>query len=156
MEKQKADTSPATKNNFYNEEKLMLPIETGQFIEEEIEGNKYLTFRISVSSLQNIIDGTYWLNYIDKRQKITDFDEFAKELRYALNHEDEQGSTVIHYAIDNAIKSCIENGAFGIEDHEEQEENYDPINYDTLTNDQHECLKKVYNSYIENQNIGKI
>lgn len=46
--------------------------------------------------------------------EITDPDKFALEVVTALNDEDEDGTTLVHQAIDKAAEQAIEMGAEGI------------------------------------------
>lgn len=80
-----------------------------------------LVIRVSLEALPMILDGAWAMNKLDKRYKITDASEFAKELTYALNAEDEQGTTPVHTLFDKAILEVIEQGGFGIDEHETQE-----------------------------------
>ena len=47
--------------------------------------------------------------------KVTDPDKFAAEVAIALQSEDEDGTTLVHTALDTAAMNAIENGAEGIE-----------------------------------------
>jgi hypothetical protein len=47
--------------------------------------------------------------------KITDPDKFAAEVLRALVDEDDEGTTLVHIAIDTAAMNAIENGAEGIQ-----------------------------------------
>lgn len=80
-----------------------------------------LVIRVSLDALPMILEGAWAMNKIDTRYKITDASEFAKELTYALNREDEQGTTPVHELFDDAILHVIEQGGFGIDEHETQE-----------------------------------
>jgi len=53
--------------------------------------------------------------------KITDPAEFAKELVYVLNGEEEDGTTRVHRMFDGAIQEAFEQGAMGCEEHPIQE-----------------------------------
>lgn len=46
--------------------------------------------------------------------EITDPDKFAKEVMIALQDESEDGTTLVHVALDKAAMNAIENGAEGI------------------------------------------
>lgn len=85
-----------------------------------IEGDS-VVIRFPLDAMQDAMDGAWGLHKIDTRYKITDIQEFAKEFVRALNREDEQGTTDIHRMADKAFNNCIENGAFGIEEHEQQD-----------------------------------
>lgn len=47
--------------------------------------------------------------------RVTDRDEFAKEVVRSLNHEEEDGSGPLTNLFDKAINHAIENGALGID-----------------------------------------
>lgn len=55
------------------------------------------------------------------RYKVIDPAAFAKELARELNDEDDDGTTRIHRMLDKAIEGAIDQGAEGIEEHEDQE-----------------------------------
>lgn len=84
-----------------------------------IEGDA-VVIRFPLDAMQTAMDGAWSLRAFDTRYKITDINEFAKEFRNALNREDERGTTEIHKMADRAFIDCIESGAFGIEEHEQQ------------------------------------
>jgi hypothetical protein len=46
--------------------------------------------------------------------KITDPDKFAVEVLHAIQDESEDGTTLVHMALDTAAMNAIENGAEGI------------------------------------------
>lgn len=79
-----------------------------------------IVIRVSLDALPMVLEGAWAMAKFDTRYKITDVGEFAKELVYALNREDEQGTTAIHKLFDQAILDAIEQGAFGIDEHEDQ------------------------------------
>lgn len=85
-----------------------------------IEGDA-VVIRFPLDAMQTAMDGAWSLRAFDTRYKITDINEFAKEFRNALNREDERGTTEIHKMADRAFIDCIESGAFGIEEHEQQD-----------------------------------
>ncbi len=80
-----------------------------------------IVIRVPLANLQTAIDGAYYLNYLDTRWLITNVDEFADDLAVALNSEDEQGTTRIHRLFDKGVTEALEQGAFGIEEHPQQE-----------------------------------
>jgi hypothetical protein len=47
---------------------------------------------------------------------ISDKAEFANELVYALNDEKENGDTLVHEMLDEAIRKAVDGGAFGVEE----------------------------------------
>jgi hypothetical protein len=77
-----------------------------------------LVIRVSLEALPMVLEGAWAMGKFDTRYKITDASEFAKELMHALNREDEQGTTPIHELFDGAILHVIEQGGFGIDEHE--------------------------------------
>lgn len=79
-----------------------------------------LVIRVSLKALPMVLEGAWAMGKIDIRYKITDASEFAKELTYALNREDEQGTTPVHELFDAAVLHVIEQGGFGIDEHENQ------------------------------------
>lgn len=84
-----------------------------------IEGDT-VVIRISLVSLPTAVEGA-WASYgLPTRMKVTDVKAFAKELVIALNREEEDGTTRIHTMFDGAINEAIEQGAEGIEEHEDQ------------------------------------
>lgn len=102
-----------------------LPVSAGEKNETDggsavIEGDA-VVIRFPLDAMQTAMDGAWSLRAFDTRYKITDINEFAKEFRNALNREDEQGTTEIHKMADRAFIDCIESGAFGIEEHEQQD-----------------------------------
>ena len=83
--------------------------------------NGVIIIRIPVASLPMVVEGAWALNALDTRFKLTDAALFAKDLVCALNEEDEQGTTMIHKMFDAAINEALEQGADGIEEHENQD-----------------------------------
>ncbi len=47
---------------------------------------------------------------------VTDPSTFSKEVLHALKDEEEDGTTLVHRMLDDAIRNAIEQGAEGIED----------------------------------------
>lgn len=88
---------------------------------EAVIEDGYLVIRVSLEALPMVLEGAWAMGKFDMRYKITDANEFAKELMYALNREDEQGTTPVHELFDGAILHVIEQGGFGIDEHEKQE-----------------------------------
>ena len=84
------------------------------------DGN--IVIRVPVESLPRVIEGSWATGNLDVRYKIVSLDEFAKDLTSELNREEEDGSTPVHRMFDKAINDAIEAGAFGIEEHDDQEE----------------------------------
>jgi hypothetical protein len=87
---------------------------------EIVDGNIVIT--LSISHLQTAIDGGTMLGTIDGSWKLTDPAAFAKDFVRSLNSEDEEGTTMIHRMCDEAINDAIEQGAEGIEEIEEDDE----------------------------------
>lgn len=80
-----------------------------------------VVIRVALEALPMIVEGAWATDNLSTRYKITDAMEFAKDLVRELNDESEDGSTRIHRMFDKAIENAIEQGAFGIEEHEQQE-----------------------------------
>ncbi len=83
--------------------------------------NGAIVIRVSLAALPQVVEGAWALHALDKRWKLTDVPTFAKELVHELNREDEQGTTMIHRMFDTAINEALEQGAEGIEEHEDQD-----------------------------------
>lgn len=84
--------------------------------------NDTITICVQVAALADVVEGWWVSGNSDTRWKVTDPEAFAKEIVRALNEEDEQGNTMIHGMFDDALSNAIEQGADGIEEHEDQEE----------------------------------
>lgn len=80
-----------------------------------------IVIRVPLSTLPQVLEGAWAAGGIDTRYKITNIDEFAADLVGELNREEEDGTTRIHQMFDKAIDEAIGQGAFGIEEHEDQE-----------------------------------
>jgi hypothetical protein len=51
--------------------------------------------------------------------KITDIDEFIKEVKNELEREEEDGTTLIHRMLDKAACEVLEQGGLGVEETED-------------------------------------
>jgi hypothetical protein len=80
-----------------------------------------IVIRLPVKNLPLAIEGMWAAGYSDVRYKITDTEAFAAEFVHALNREAEDGTTLIHKCFDAAALEAIDQGAEGVEEHEEQE-----------------------------------
>jgi hypothetical protein len=80
-----------------------------------------IVIRIPLEYLDTIVEGAWAASGIDVRYRITDRSVFAQELTHSLNAEEEDGTTLIHRTFDAAINDAIEQGAQGIEEHEDQD-----------------------------------
>ena len=80
-----------------------------------------IVIRVPMKSLKDLVEGAWALGSLDTRMKITDAKAFADELVSAINCEDEEGTTPLHRLFDAAINDALEQGAEGIEEHEEQD-----------------------------------
>lgn len=80
-----------------------------------------IVIRVSLDALPMVVEGSWAAGGMDTRYKVTNAQEFAADLLRTLNDEDENGTTRIHRMFDSAIDTAIGNGAFGIEEHEQQE-----------------------------------
>ena len=76
--------------------------------------------RIPLEYLDTIVEGAWAASGIDVRYRITDRSVFAQELTHSLNAEKGR-ATPIHRTFDAAINDAIEQGAQGIEEHEDQD-----------------------------------
>ena len=80
-----------------------------------------IVIRVSLDSLPQVIEGAWACGKLNPRFKITNIEEFSKDLLQELNREEEDGTTRVHMLFDGAIDEAINQGAFGIEEHEDQE-----------------------------------
>lgn len=80
-----------------------------------------IVIRVPIANLPAVVEGSWAAGGMDVRFKVTEPDAFAKALVVELNEEDEGGTTRIHKMFDRAIEEAINQGAEGIEEHEEQE-----------------------------------
>ena len=80
-----------------------------------------VVIRYPFAAFQSALDGSWGMNKIDQRWKVTDPQEFAKSFCHSLNKEDEQGTTMVHEMADKAFVEMIEWGEEGIDLHEDQE-----------------------------------
>jgi hypothetical protein len=76
---------------------------------------------LPVANIGAALEGAWASGCRDHRFKITDPDAFAKELVRELNREDEIGTTLIHNMFDEAMYEAIDQGAPGVEEHENQD-----------------------------------
>lgn len=81
---------------------------------------KSIVIRVPIPALPMIVEGAWATNNWDTRWKVTDPEAFAKEIVHTLNQEDERGTTAIHRMFDRAIVAAVEDGAEGIDEHEDQ------------------------------------
>lgn len=82
--------------------------------------NGAVVIRFPIDAMQSALEGAWAMNKLEQRYRITNEVEFVKEFVNSLNSEDEQGTTLVHQMADKAFLDCIEQGAFGIDLHEEQ------------------------------------
>lgn len=83
--------------------------------------NGGIVIRVSLHALPEIVEGAWACSILSRRYKITNIEEFAADLVRELNRESEDGTTRIHTMFDKAIEEAIDQGAFGIDEHEKQE-----------------------------------
>jgi hypothetical protein len=88
--------------------------------EAVIEGDS-IVIRVAIDALPMIVEGAWAAGGMDLRLKVTDAKTFAKDLVRTLNDEEEDGTTPIHKMFDAAIWEASEQGADGIDEHEDQE-----------------------------------
>jgi hypothetical protein len=81
----------------------------------QIEGEE-VVIRVPISGLPHAADVAWNEQYGEHGLFVEDLGEFAKEFVRYLNSEDEEGSTVLHFAFDRAVINATEQGAFGIGD----------------------------------------
>ena len=80
-----------------------------------IEGDDII-IRFPVSGLVTALE--YMPNppfNFDEEPRFTDLPAFAKEFVRELNREAEDGTTLVHIALDAALTRAVENGAEGVE-----------------------------------------
>jgi hypothetical protein len=82
--------------------------------------NGEIVFRVAIENLPTILDGSWATGNLGVRYKITNAELFAADLLRELNHESEDGSTPIHALFDRCIDEAINQGAQGLEEHEDQ------------------------------------
>ena len=80
-----------------------------------------IIIRVPIAILPMVIEGAWAARGLETRYKITNVEEFSADLIRELNKEDEDGTTRIHTMFDAAIDEAVNQGAFGIEIHENQE-----------------------------------
>ncbi len=83
--------------------------------------NGSIVIRIALSTLPMVVEGSWASGAMDTRFKIINIEEFAADLVTELNSESEDGTTRVHKLFDGAIEEAINQGAFGIEEHEDQD-----------------------------------
>lgn len=81
----------------------------------------HIVIRVAIEALPMVVEGSWAAGGMDTRFKVTNAEEFAADLVSELNREDDIGTTRIHKMFDAAIDEAINQGAFGIEEHEDQE-----------------------------------
>jgi hypothetical protein len=87
--------------------------------EAKVEGDE-IVIRLYVGNLPVIVNGGWACNALPPL-KVTDSGKFAKELCYALNAENEEGTTPVHRLMDKCVIAAIEQGALGIEEITDEE-----------------------------------
>lgn len=80
-----------------------------------------IVIRVALSALPMVLEGSWVANNLPTHYKIVNVDKFADDLLSELNAESEDGTTRIHKMFDGAIEEAINQGAFGIEEHEDQQ-----------------------------------
>jgi hypothetical protein len=86
--------------------------------------NRAIVIRLPIKSLPTVVEGAWATNVMDVRYMVIDPEMFAQDLVRELNDEDENGATRIHKMFDRAIEVAIEQGAEGVEIHEDQGSQY--------------------------------
>jgi hypothetical protein len=77
-----------------------------------IEGDE-IVIRVPISTMQHAACG----GLEQCRVEVTDDVQAAKSVVRYLNDEDEEGSTLIHFALDKALTLAVENGEAGFSEH---------------------------------------
>ena len=85
-----------------------------------IEDNA-IVIRVPLASLPQVVEGAWALGSLDTRWKLTNVPLFARDFVRELNSEDEEGTTMVHRMFDAAINEALEQGAEGIEEHDDQD-----------------------------------
>lgn len=80
-----------------------------------------IVIKVPFADMPKIVEAAWACNALEVRFKVTDTKKFAEAFLAELNSEEEDGSTPIHRMFDSVINSALDNGADGIEEHEEQE-----------------------------------
>lgn len=80
----------------------------------EVENSK-LVISIGTSLLCHAIKHGPYFQGMEDEPVITDEAAFVEAIRQELEAEDEEGTNLIHQAIDQAAENAIENGCEGIE-----------------------------------------
>lgn len=80
-----------------------------------------IVIRVPIKAIERGVEGAWASGYRAPRLKVTDADAFAKELVNELNKESEDGTTPVDLLFDKAAYDAMEQGAEGIDIHEDQE-----------------------------------
>lgn len=83
--------------------------------------NGAVVISVALAALPMVVEGAWASGNLQPRYKVTNVNEFAAELVRALNDEEEDGTTRVHRMFDSAIDEAINQGAEGIEEHENQD-----------------------------------
>ena len=83
--------------------------------------NDTIIISLPIENIPAVVEGSWASGFMETRMKVSNAEAFARDLLHALNAEQEDGTTVVHRMFDKAIDDAIEQGAQGIEDHEDQE-----------------------------------
>lgn len=81
--------------------------------EANIEGNQ-IVIRIDIETLPIAVEGGIDLGTIASGGRVVDAYAFAKEVVYALNDEEEDGTTLVHEMFDAAFDDALDMGAQGV------------------------------------------
>lgn len=80
-----------------------------------------IVIRVRIADLPVIVEGAWATGNLDTRWKLTDVAAFANDLVHEINREDEEGTNAVHRMFDFSFKEALEQGAEGIEEHEDQD-----------------------------------
>lgn len=79
-----------------------------------------IIIRLPIANLGAALEGAWASGHQTGRYKVTDAEAFAKEFVIELNREAEDGTTPIHGLFDKCMYEAIDQGAGGVEEHEDQ------------------------------------
>jgi hypothetical protein len=80
-----------------------------------IEGDD-IVIRVAISALPVILEGIGGM--FDDHYVVSDLKEFARDIVYELNREEEDGTTQIHRLFDKGIEEAIEQGSNAVDVYE--------------------------------------
>ena len=81
---------------------------------------RQILIAVDIDVLPAVVEGAWAAGALQVRYKITDADAFARYVVAELNRESESGTTAIHRLFDRSFEEAIDQGAEGVERHEDQ------------------------------------